>query len=106
MKVTVCHDSGHITTDQIRAYGLARTNLIRTDSSGRKSTSRFVGVVINEDKNVLLSVPKYYREHQGLKDAQLLLRVFSSYTAHNVQNFTGKLNAVRTNVPLKDFEIV
>jgi hypothetical protein len=106
MKVTVCHDSGLITADQIGAYDLAGTDLIRTDLSGRKATSRFVGVIINEDKDVLLSVPKYYREHQGLEDAQLLLRVFLSYKSHGVPNFTGKLNAIRTNVPLKDFEIV
>lgn len=106
MKVTVCHDSGCITADQIGAYDLAGTDLIRTDLSGKKATSRFVGVVINENKDVLLSVPKYYREHHALEDAQLLLRVFSSYKAHDVPNFTGHLNAIRTNVPLEDFEVV
>lgn len=106
MKVTVCHDNGIVTADQVKEFNLAGTDLLHTNFSGSRSTSQFVGIVISENKSVLLSVPKFFQERKGLEDAQLLLRVFESYKAHNVPNFTGKLDAIRTNLPLEDFETI
>ena len=48
----------------------------------------------------------FFRERKGLKDAQLLLHVFESYKAHDTPNFTGNLDVIRTNIPLKDFETI
>ncbi|MBT9263029.1 LlaJI family restriction endonuclease [Lacticaseibacillus paracasei] len=106
MKMTTCHDGGNLTADQVKEFGLAWTDLLHTDFSGSRSTSQFVGIVISEDKNVLLSVPKFFRERKGLKDAQLLLRVFESYKAHDTPNFTGNLDVIKTNIPLEDFETI